>query len=134
MSQYVKDLFSWFVPDQYKTQEMWNREVQRDPWRLKQVPDQYKTQEMCNETVQRVPRVLKFVPDQFVTQEMCNEAVQSNPWVLKLVPDQFVTQEMWHEYFDDVPITWHDVYIKHKIQRAKIKEELMTVARHPDRW
>ena len=51
MSQYVKDLFGWFVPDQYKTQKMWNREVQSDPWMLEYVPDQYKTQEMYNEAV-----------------------------------------------------------------------------------
>ena len=52
------------------------------------------------------------------------------------VPDQFVTQKMWHEDFDDddVLITWRDAYIKRKAQKAKIKEELMPVAWHPDRW
>ena len=30
MSQYVKDLLNiWYVPNQFKTQEMWNRAVQR---------------------------------------------------------------------------------------------------------
>ena len=122
MSQYVKDLFGWFVPDQYKTQKMWNREVQREPWSLKQVPDQFVTHEMCNEAVQSDPWVLEDVLDQFVTQEMCNEAVQSDPWVLKFVPDQFVPlEEMWYEDDDDVLITWRDAYrnARPKKQRSK---------------
>ena len=94
------------------------------------------TQEMCNEAVQSDPEMLKHVPDQFLTQEMCNEAVQSDPWMLEYVPDWFVTlQEMWYEDFDDdIVITLPEAYIKRKIQKAKIKEELMPVAWHPDRW
>ena len=41
---------------------------------------------------------------------------------------------MWYEEFDDVLITWRDAYIKRKTQKAKIKEELMPVVWHPDRW
>ena len=77
LCQYVKDqLDNWY---QFKTQEMWNKKVQSDPWVLERVPDQYKTQEMCNEAVQSFPWVLEDVPDQFVTQEMFNKAVQSEP-------------------------------------------------------
>ena len=50
MSQYVKTLLSsLFVPNQYKTQKIWNIEVQSYPWMLKQVPDQFVTQEMWHE-------------------------------------------------------------------------------------
>ena len=92
---------------------------------------------MCNEAVQIDPWMLEHVPDQYKTQKMCNEVVRSNPWMLEHVPDWFVTlQEMWHEDFDDddVLIMLRDAYIKRKIQKAKIKEELMPVAWHPDRW
>ena len=52
LCQYVKDLLNiWLVPDQFKTQEMWNRKVQRIPWMLVNVPDWYKTQEIYNEAV-----------------------------------------------------------------------------------
>ena len=114
---------------------MCNAAVQSDPWVLELVPDPFVTQKMCNEAVQSDPWVLELVPDPFVTQEMCSEAVQSDPWLLEDVPDQFVTREMWHEDFDDdVLITRRDPYIKRKTQTAKIKEELMPVAWHPDRW
>ena len=79
--------------------------------------------------------MLADVPAQFVMQEMCNEAVQSEPEALEYVPDWFVTlQKMWHEDFDVDLITWRDAYIKRKTQKAKIKEELMPVAWHPDQW
>lgn len=39
------------VPDQYKTQEMYERAVEQDPWSLELVPDQYKKEEMCKKAV-----------------------------------------------------------------------------------
>ena len=126
-----------WVPDQYKTQEMQKEAVQRAPWALVWVLVLLVTQEMCNEAVQGDPWTLGHIPDQYKTQEMCNEAVQREPEVLEYVPDWFVTlQKMWYEEFDDddVLITWRDAYIKRKAQKAKIKEELMPVAWHPDQW
>ena len=112
---------------------MCNEAVQSYPEMLEDVPDQYKMQKMSHEAVERDPWMLEFVPHQYKTQKMCNEAVERDPRVLEHVPDWFVTlQEMWHEDFDDVLITWRDVYIKRKTQIAKIKEELMPVAWHPD--
>ena len=145
MSQYVKDLLNiWYVPkvlkyipDHFVTQEMCNEAVQSEPWALRFVPDQYKTQEMCNEAVQSELLMLEFVPDQYKAQEMCNEAVQSEPEMLEDVPDQFVMlQEILYEEFidDDVFITWYKGYKQRKAQKAQIKEELMPVAWHPDRW
>ena len=75
-----------------------------------------------------------LVPDQYRTQKMCNDEVQRDPRVLARVFDQFVTQETCDEDFDDVLITWSDAYIKRKAQKAKMKEELMPVAWHRDRW
>ena len=46
---------------------------------LELIPDQYKTQEMCNEAVEKNPWVLELVPDQFVTQKMGDEAVEKSP-------------------------------------------------------
>ena len=94
---------------------------------------------MCNEAMQKVPWTLEFVPDQYKTQEMCNEVMQKvpDPEMLEHVPDQFVIlQEMLYEEFidDDVFITWYKGYKQRKAQKAQIKEELMPVAWHPDRW
>ena len=116
---------------------MCNEAVQRAPWTLEHVSDQYKTQEMCNKVVQGDPWTLEHVPDQYETQELCNEALQRDPEVLEYVPDWFVTlQKMWYEEFDDDDenIMWRDAYIKRKAQKAKIKEKLMPIAWHPDRW
>ena len=53
---------------------------------------------------------------------------KKSPWVLRFVPDWFVTLQ---EMEDDKLITWRDGYIKRKTQK-KSKEELMSVAWHPD--
>ena len=137
LCQYVKDLLNiWYVPDQYKTQEMCNEVVEKSPYALSYVPDHFVTQEMCNEAVEKSPWMLEHVPNQFVTQKMCNEAVEKNPQMLELVPDQFVTQKMCNEAVEKIPcaLRWYKGYEQREAQKAKIKEELMPVAWHPDRW
>ena len=67
---------------------------------------------------------------------------------LQFVPDWFVTREglyMWHDdYYDENGghwddddehkfFEWYDWYKKRKGQKAKIKDELMPIAWHPDR-
>ena len=39
------------ILDNFKTQEMHNKEVEKDPWSLVEVPDNFKTQKMCNKAV-----------------------------------------------------------------------------------
>ena len=118
------------VLDQFLTEAMCDEAVQRVSCMLEHVPGQYKTQEMCNEAVQRI------VPDQYKTQEMCNEVVEKSYWMLELVPDQFVTQKMCNEAVKKSPcdLSWYKGYEQRNAQKAKIKEELMPVAWHPDRW
>ena len=109
--------------------------MEKSPEVLSFVSDQFVTQKMCDETVKKSPWMLKHVPDQFVTQKMCDKVVKENPRVLELVPDQFVTQEMCNVAVKKSPCAlWYRGYEQRKAQKAKIKEELMPVAWHPDRW
>ena len=48
---------------------MCNRTVNEWPWLLGYVPDQYKTEEMCYRAVERYLSSLQFVPDWFGTQQ-----------------------------------------------------------------
>ena len=41
------------ISDNFKTQEMSEKEVEKDPWSLAEVPDHFKTQEMCKKTVEK---------------------------------------------------------------------------------
>ena len=129
-----------FIPDGFKTQEMCTKALEVGLWKLKDVPDHFKTQEISDSVVRRSPFYLKDVPDHFKTQEMCDDAVRRNPFYLLFVPDWFVTQEqidVWYDdkywYQDDWLIKWYDDYKKRKTQRAKVKDELMPIAWHPDR-
>ena len=62
------------------------------------------------------------------------------PYFLQFVPDWFVTQEkleIWHdddEYFtDDEIVESYKRYEKRKVQKATIKEQLMSIAVYPNR-
>ena len=77
----------------------------------------------------------KDVPDHFKTQEMCNKAVRDYLFSLRLVPDWFVTQQqidIWYDddyvYNDNEAITWYEGFQKRKVQKAKIKDELVPIA------
>ena len=63
----------------------------------------------------------------------------SGTHILQFVPDWFVIQEQLeilhddNDYFtDDELIAWYKRYEKWKAQKAKIKEDLMPIAWHPD--
>ena len=49
------------VPDQYKTREICDKVVSKDPFMLKYFLDRPKTQEMCNNAVYAFLPTLKFV-------------------------------------------------------------------------
>ena len=91
---------------------------------------------MCNQAVKKSLCALRFVPDQYKTQEMCNEAAEKSPCALCFVPYPFVMQKMCDEEVKKNPcaLWWYKGYEQRKAQKAKIKEELMPVAWHPDRW
>ena len=91
---------------------------------------------MCKRSVEKEPRYLTFLPDRLKKQKMSNEAVEADPYTLKYVSDWFVTQQqikIWYDNLDDGLINWYKGYQEHKARKAKIKEELMPIAWHPDR-
>ena len=70
---------------------------------------------------------------------MCDKAVRDDPSSLQFAPDWFVTQEqmdVWYGddywYHNDDITERYNGYKKRKAQRAKIKEELLPIAWHPD--
>ena len=120
-----------FVANQYKTQEMCDKAAAFNPCMLRHVPDHFKAQEMCNRLMTCNPSKLWHVSD----QEMCDAAVREEPSSLEYVPDWFVTRQqlkIWDDddddYYNDRLIEWYDGYQKCKVQKVKIKEELL-----PDR-
>ena len=72
---------------------------------------------------------------------MCNDVVEKNPYALEYVIDLFVTQQQIKilqydndDWYDNHLIEWYDGYKKPKVQKIKIKEELMPITWHPSRW
>ena len=83
-----------FIPDQYKTRWMSERDVDRSQWQLEYVPNHLKIQGMNNEAVGREPISLAYVPDYLKTKEMCKRDVEKYPFNLIFVPDYLKTQGM----------------------------------------
>ena len=69
---------------------------------------------------------------------MC-DVVWRDRYSLKFVPHWLVTQEQiktWDDdddYDNDEIIEWTDGCYKRKVQKAKMKQDLMPIASHPDR-
>ena len=51
--------------------------------------DEFKTQKMYDKAVDEDPYNLKYIPDQFIHQDMCDKDVDVNPGYLPFVPDHF---------------------------------------------
>ena len=105
----------FLVPDRFKTQKMCIMTLEVDLWQLNYILDFLKTQKMCDGVVRRDPYSLQFVPDWFVAQEQ-----------IKICGDD----DDYHG--DDEIIEWRDGYQICKVQKAKIKEELLSIAWHLD--
>ena len=123
-------------------QEACNEEVRDDPLFLAFIPDCSKTQEMCNEAVHLRPYLLQYVPYRLRSREICGRAVRDDSSFLQFVPDWFVTRErvdIWYDdYYDDDNedkfFEWCEGYKKRKVEKTKIKEELLPIAWHPSRY
>ena len=70
---------------------------------------------------------------------MCIREVEAGLGLLEHVLGWFVTQQqlkIWHDdndyCNDDELIDWYNGFQKRKAQKAKIKEELLPIAWHPD--
>ena len=136
-----------YVPDHFKTQEMCNEAVRNKLCMILFVPDHFWMQEMCNEIMRTMPDAFNRIPDRFKTQKMCDKAVKDDSFSMQFVPDWFVRREWVDKWYDDdydgghheddkdevKPFKWYYGYKKRKVQKASIKEEILPIARHPDR-
>ena len=51
------------------------------------VPDHFKTQEMYNEIMRTMPDAFHCIPDHFKSQAICDQAVKEDSSSLQFVPD-----------------------------------------------
>ena len=102
------------------------------------VPDQFKTQEMCDKAVVKDPDLLECVLDQFKTQKMCDKAVEKNPRFFEYVPDYFNSDKLCCKVIDKnvnkKVLNSINEYRKRNAQKHQIRYELLPVAWHPSRF
>ena len=66
-----------YVPDQYKTEEIYDKVILENDGRLRFVPDCYKNQKMYDKAVDNDDHALEFVPDCYKTPKICHKAVDT---------------------------------------------------------
>ena len=79
--------------------------------------------------------LLAYVPGHFKTRKVCDRAVRKERLFLLFVPDCFMTQQQVKYLQDDIDdwynnklTEWYDGYQKRKAQKARIKEEFLSIA------
>ena len=112
--------------------EMCNEIMRTMPDAFHHIPDRHKTQEMCIKAAEVDSSFLELALDYLKTQEMCDKAFEEDPSSLIYVPDWFVTQQQVRSW-DDELTKWYQGYQKRKVQKAQIKNELMSISWHPSR-
>ena len=108
---------------------MCKQPVSKKLWYLEYVSEQFITQEMCTDSVKRNACMFIYVPEQLKNREMSEFVVKKYAWLFQFVPDCFISAEMLEKFQDD---GWLEAYKHRKAQKAKIKEEVLPVAYHPD--
>ena len=129
-----------YALDCLKAEEMYEQTMCENPAAFFLIPNHFKIQGMCIKAVEVDLWQIYDVPDYLKTQEICDDVVWGDPCSLQYVPDWFVAQQqlkIWEDYDDcwngDDIIEWYDGYQKSKDHKAKIKEELIPIAWHPNR-
>jgi len=90
----INALLLFFVPDEYKTQELCTLAVARDGMALKHVPPEMRIPELCKRAVYNDTRTLEFVGENEKTKELCLMAVKNHGSALEYVPYQLRTAEI----------------------------------------
>ena len=74
----INALLLFFVPDMYKTKELYALASHRNGLALRYVPAKTQDQELCMQAVKNNPRAIEFVDEKFKTRELCEKAIRMN--------------------------------------------------------
>ena len=150
-----------YCPDKYITQRMCDKAVDEDLFLIVYCPDKYVTQKMCDEIVDYSLTLLKLIPNWFVTSKMIIKpftALYADQNICYFNEDSgeaaFSCSEMGivdidlnnislgDKFDEDDPDTiilmrglaWHIKFRKREEHKKELREELIPVAWHPNRW
>ena len=78
MKQDVKTRLIFFIPDHFKTEEIYIKFIEKVFYHLENVLGKHKTQEICNEIGCKDPCLLQDVFDHYKTPGICDKAVHED--------------------------------------------------------
>ena len=82
-----------YVPEQYRTEEIYQIASQSFGDILRIIPQEYLTPEICTNAVKAMGTALTYVPDAYKTSDLCFLAVCKDPQAFQYVPTNMLTPE-----------------------------------------
>lgn len=79
-----------FVPQQFRTKEMYMIACKSYGDILSSVPKEYLSKELCERAISSAGCAIKYVPDELKTREMFLRAIKKEPGVLEIVPIEYL--------------------------------------------
>jgi hypothetical protein len=83
-----------FIPDKYKTKELYEVIAKENGRILRLIPSEYKTKELCEIAIKNSGLALSYIPLKYITKELCQMAVQQDGMALVYVPKALITEEL----------------------------------------
>lgn len=82
-----------YVPEKYRTEEIYQEACKHGGWVLNQVPEEYMNYEICQYAVMSYGDALKYVPEKYKNRDIYLKAVICSPESYRLVPIELLSPE-----------------------------------------
>lgn len=86
--------YSTYIPDEFRTKELYLEAIKQNGKALKYVPDKYKSEEFCKIAIMQSGLALEFVPKNILSKELFVLAVEQNGLSLEYVPIKNRSKEL----------------------------------------
>ena len=83
-----------YVPDDYKTKEIYTEACRSNGMVLKKVPPMYASEKVYEIAVSSSGAALQFVPPESISLQLCRQAVLDSPTNFQYVPEKLITPEL----------------------------------------
>lgn len=97
----------FFIPDEYKTEELCKLAVAKNPSAIKFVPEKYLTDDVLQTAIKHDASIIKLIPNDLKTPDFYNMAFKTNINCKQYIPDECLTPEI-KEISEMISLAYND--------------------------
>ncbi|MGN7940960.1 DUF4116 domain-containing protein [Virgibacillus sp. 6R] len=109
--------YSTYIPDEFRTKELYLEAIKQNGEALKYVPDKYKSESICKIAIMQNGLALEFVPKNILSEELFVLAVEQNGLALEYVPSKNKTKKICNAAVNNNALA-----LEHVLNRYKTEE------------